>query len=198
MTPDLAHPQLITGGQLQACYIGDHAGDGIAARLGVAIIRWAQKGARFADTTHCEQILELNADGTVWIASATLRRENAATGGNGVRIKRVALNPAHWRVYWCPQTADGALFDAERGRELLHQQMGKPYDLIGAVASAVLRLEHRVDAWFCTEICGAMSGLIDAWQYTPARYEALLASIGTDVTAEIFRTRPYPTHAAAA
>lgn len=198
MTPDLARPQLISGGQLQAFYTGNHAGDGLAARLGVAIIRWAQKGTRFADATHCEQILQLHDDGTVTIASATLRRENASTGGNGVRTKRVALNPAHWRVYWCPRTADGALFDAERGRGVLQQQMGKPYDLIGAVASAVLRLNHQADAWFCTEICGAMAGLIDAWQYTPARYEALIASIGTDVTAEFFRTRQHHHQAAAA
>lgn len=175
-------------GQLIAFYIGDHAGDGLAARLGVAIIRWAQKGAEFADATHCEQILAVNSDGTVDIGSATLRREHPVTGGNGVRMKHnVALNPAHWRVYWCEQ--HGALFDPATAHGLLNRQDGKRYDLWGAVASAVLRIRQEANRWFCSEIVLACAGFKDTWQFTPARAEAVIASHGQDVTADFFKAR---------
>lgn len=178
-------------GQLIAFYIGDHAGDGLAARLGVAVIRWAQKGAEFADATHCEQILAINGDGTVDIGSATLRREHPTTGANGVRVKRrVALNPTHWRVYWCEQ--HGALFDPDTARGLLERQDGKRYDLRGAVASAVLRIRQQVNRWFCSEIVLACAGFKDAWQFTPARAEAVVASHGTDITTEFFAARKSP------
>lgn len=175
-------------GQLIAFYTGDHAGDGLAARLGVAIIRWAQKGAAFADASHCEQILAIHGDGTVDIGSATLRREHPVTGKNGVRVKRhVALNPAHWRVYWCPQS--GAMFDPDTAHGVLARQDGKRYDLWGAVASAVLRVRQQANRWFCSEIVLACVGLQDAWQFTPARAEAVVASYGQDITTEFFKAR---------
>ena len=176
------------GGQTIAFYTGDHAGDGWAARLGVAIIRWSQKGGRFADATHCEQIMAIHPDGTVDIGSATLRREHPVTGQNGVRMKqRVRLNHAHWRVYWCPE--QGPLFAPWRAGDVLRRQDGKRYDLLGAIGSAVLRVGHTVARWFCSEIVAAMAGLLDAWQYTPARLEAVIASYGTDVTAAFFAER---------
>lgn len=172
-----------------AFYIGDHAGDGLAARLGVAIIRWTQKGAAFADATHCEQIVALHPDGTVDIGSATLRREHPSTGKNGVRVKKgVRLNPAHWRVYWCPQRGEG-LFDPDAARGLLERQDGKRYDLWGAVASAVLRVRQEANRWFCSEIVLACAGYLDAWQFTPARAEAVIASQGHDITADFFKAR---------
>lgn len=177
-------------GQLIAFYTGDHAGDGLAARAGVAIIRWAQKGARFAETSHCEHIVAVHADGTVDIGSATLRKEHPTTGQNGVRIKRgVRLNPEHWRVYWCPK--QGALFDPQLALDVLQRQDGKRYDLLGAVASAVLRVGHAVARWFCSEIVMTCAGFIDGWQFTPARAEAVIASYGTDITAAFFAERTW-------
>lgn len=175
----------VQGGQLIAFYFGDHAGDGLAAQLGVGIIRWAQKGAQFADTSHCEQILARYPDGSVDIGSATLRNEHPDTGKNGVRVKRrVMLNPAHWRVYWCPQ--QGKLFDPAMARAVLARQDGKRYDLAGAVASAVLRVAHAVARWFCSEIVMACAGFLDTWQFTPARAEAVVASYGDDITDTFF------------
>lgn len=183
MAATVASP--VQGGQLIAFYTGDHAGDGLAARLGVAIIRWAQKGAQFADTSHCEQILARHPDGSVDIGSATLRREHPVTGNNGVRVKRrVMLNAAHWRVYWCSQ--QGKLFDPDMARAVLDRQDGKRYDLVGAVASAVLRLRHAVARWFCSEIVMACAGFIDGWLFTPARAEAVVASYGEDITNVFF------------
>jgi hypothetical protein len=175
-------------GQIIAFYTGDHAGDGLGARLGVAIIRWAQSGARFADATHCEQIVALHDDGTVDIGSATLRREHPVTGHNGVRVKkRVRLNPAHWRVYWCPE--NGPLFSPALARDVLARQNGKRYDLVGAVASAVLRVRHSVARWFCSEIVMACAGFLDTWLFTPARAEAVIASYGQDITTTFFKPR---------
>lgn len=172
-------------GQLIAFYTGDHAGDGLAAQLGVGIIRWAQKGAQFADASHCEHIVAIHPNGSVDIGSATLRREHPVTGQNGVRVKRgVVLNPAHWRVYWCPQ--QGALFDPAMVGEVLARQDGKRYDLMGAVASAVLRVSHAVARWFCSEIVMTIAGFLDAWQFTPARAEAVIASYGRNITTAFF------------
>lgn len=178
----------IVAGQIIAFYTGDHAGDGLGARLGVALIRWAQKGAAFADATHCEQVIGLNPDGSVDIGSATLRREHPVTGHNGVRVKRgVHLNAAHWRVYWCPQT--GALFDPQTARDILDRQDGKRYDLRGAVASAVLRVRQSANRWFCSEIVMACAGFLDTWLFTPARAEAVIAAHGRDITDDFFRVR---------
>ena len=172
-------------GQTIIFYTGDHVGDGLAARLGVAIIRWAQKGALFEDTAHCEQVLAVHADGTVDIGSATLRREHPTTGWDGVRVKRhVRLNPNHWRVYRCDQT--GRLFDPETARQVLQRQDGKGYDLFGAVASAVIRVAQSDIRWFCSEIVMACAGFVDAWQFTPARAEAVIASYGRNITTEFF------------
>lgn len=178
----------LTKGQLIAFYTGNHAGDGMAARLGVEIIRWAQKGAIFEDTTHCEQILALHDDGTVDIGSSTLRREHQTTGQNGVRVKRgVVLNRSHWRVYWCAET--GGLFSRVKAQRILESQDGKRYDLWGAVASAVLRVRQGANRWFCSEIVLACAGFVDTWQFTPARAEAVIAAYGQDITTEFFAAR---------
>jgi hypothetical protein len=175
-------------GQVIACYIGDHDGDGLAAKAGVWVIRWAQRGAMFADTTHLEQVLALHADGTVDIGSATLRREHPVTGGNGVRIKqRVRLTRGHWRIYFCKH--QGPLFDPARPAQVLAAEDGKRYDLSGAVASAVLRIRQAVGRWFCSEIVMHIAGFLDAWIFTPARAEAVIASYGVDVTEQFFNER---------
>lgn len=172
-------------GQLIAFYIGDHKGDSLTARLGVALIRWAQKGAKFADSSHVEQVLAVHPDGTVDIGSATLRKENARTGGNGVRVKRgVRLKKGNWRLYWCPQ--QGAIFNPDTAITVLHLEDGVPYDHMGAVASAVLRIGQSLVRWFCSEIVMTCAGFLDGWQFTPARAEAVIASYGVDVTDQFF------------
>lgn len=176
----------LTKGQIIAFYISDHAGDGLAAKAGVAIIRWAQQGARFADATHCEQILALHEDGTVDIGSATLRREHPVTGHNGVRTKRVALKPGHWRIYFCRQ--QGPLFNPAPDPDPIKTEDGKRYDLRGAMASAVLRIRQAVNRWFCSEFVMFRAGFIDCWLFTPARAEAVIAAYGVDVT-DIFFNR---------
>jgi hypothetical protein len=172
-------------GQIIACYVGDHDGDGLLAELGVWIIRWAQRGAMFSDTTHMEQVLVLHPDGSVDIGSATLRKEHPVTGQNGVRIKRnVHLTPGHWRIYFCER--QGPLFDPERPAVVLAAEDGKRYDLAGAIASAVLRVRQALGRWFCSEIVMHIAGFLDAWIFTPARAEAVVASFGREITEEFF------------
>ncbi|MCY1550860.1 hypothetical protein D9M68_871450 [compost metagenome] len=70
--------------------------------------------------------------------------------------------------------------------EVLARQDGKRYDLMGAVASAVLRVSHAVARWFCSEIVMTIAGFLDAWQFTPARAEAVIASYGRNITTAFF------------
>ena len=165
-----------------AFYTGDHKADaGWRARFGVAIIRLAQRGAKFADATHCEIILGRSETGESIIGSATMIPENKVTGRNGVRIKSVTLAAEHWRVYLIPYS------DRKRALAFFQKEDGKPYDLFGAIASAVNIFIAKADSWFCSKICAEALGLVDGGQFTPAELEAVCASVGTDVTEFYFK-----------
>lgn len=69
-------------------YVGNHAQDTLAVRLGWAATRLVQRG-QFARVTHVEGYYGANDQGQAIIASASLR-------DGGVRVKSAALDPANW------------------------------------------------------------------------------------------------------
>ena len=107
-----------------ALYIGDHGADTLLVRMGCRLTRLVQKGA-YGHVTHCEAIHAEHDDGTVTIASASLR-------DGGVRAKRVRLDPAHWWIIDVPQ------WDVERSSDFLAETIGMKYDLRGAIATVFL------------------------------------------------------------
>lgn len=156
-----------------AHYIGDHAADTLAVRAGWWITRRVQKGP-FSGTTHCEAIHAEHGDGSVTIASSSLR-------DGGVRSKRVRLDPVHWRI------VDVPYWDVRRSIELLARTRGARYDLRGAIATAFVGSQAG-DRWFCNEWVGAPFIPTSA-NFGPHQFHAVTLSFGRDVTDEFFRSR---------
>lgn len=158
-----------------AHFVGNHAADTLAVRLGWWITRLVQRG-HYKAVTHCEAILAEHADGTVTIASASVR-------DGGVRTKRnVRLNPAHWLIVDVPQ------WDVQKSIDWFAFNDCLPYDWRGAVAT-VLLFDHDQNGWFCNEAVGASGGLIDPQTFTPAQFAAICLTLGQDVTADFFWSR---------
>lgn len=156
-----------------AFYIGNHAADGILACIGWWITRRVQKGP-YGAVTHCEAIHEEHPDGSVTIASASLRDK-------GVRSKRVTLNPAHWWIVDVPQ------WDVALSVALLTVTQGSDYDLRGAVATAFIGSQDSAK-WFCNEWV-AFPYLKAPATFGPHHLAALALSLGTEVTHEFFGSR---------
>lgn len=159
---------------LVALYIGNHSGDTLLVQLWWFLTRLVQRG-EFARVTHVEAILDTLPDGTVVIASSSLR-------DGGVRIKAAHLDPAHWLI------VDFPAWDADAAREWFAQHVGEPYDWRGALAT-VLPGKNASRRWFCNEAVGAAVGLRSPAAFGPAQFAAICFTFGRDVTAEFFTER---------
>ena len=156
-----------------AHYIGNHAADTLAVRAGWWITRKVQKGA-YSGTTHCEAIHAEHADGTVTIASASLRDQ-------GVRDKHVRLNFAHWRI------VDVPIWDVRQSIDLLGRTRGAKYDLGGAIATVFIGSQNAAK-WFCNEWV-AHPFVRSSATFGPHQFHAVTLSIGRDVTLDFFGSR---------
>lgn len=147
---------------ITAHYIGTHRQDTLSVRAGWAITRLAQRGT-YAQVTHSEAVHATHSDGTMDIASSSLR-------DGGVRLKkRVRLSPGNWLLIDVPG------WDLARSQELLDRTAGSPYDLRGAASSALIVLGQSPSRWFCNEWVGA-PWLPDSYIFGPAQFAALCAS----------------------
>lgn len=155
-----------------AHYIGNHAKDTLAVRAGWAVTRAVQRGT-YKAVTHCESIHTLNTDGTVTIASSSVR-------DHGVRTKRnVRLTPGHWLIADVPQ------FSLARSVDWFAFNNATPYDWRGALAT-VLPGTQSEHGWFCNEAVAASVGFKDPQIYGPAQWAAITFSMGRDWTEEFF------------
>ena len=155
---------------LIAHYIGSHRGDRLLTRLGWALVRLVQRGP-WRRVTHVEAIHEVHEDGTVTIASSSLR-------DGGVRRKQVRLTPGHWLIVDVPQ------WSVEASKAFLADPEGSDYDWRGA-GGTVLPLRQNPGEWFCTEWV-AFPYLRAAHLFGPAQLAAITMSLGTDVTDAFF------------
>ncbi|GLS13606.1 hypothetical protein [Hydrogenophaga electricum] len=156
-------------------YIGNHASDDIAARIGWAAVRAAQKGATWRRVTHVEAVLAGTGRHCA-IGSSSLR-------DGGVRIKPDAnLTPANWVAVNVPH------WDTEAAIDWFTAHSGEPYDTRGALATVLWFLPHHRGSWFCNEAVAAAHGVIDPHRLTPAAFFALaLSQPGARIcTAEFF------------
>ena len=156
---------------LVAHYIGNHAKDTLAVRTGWAITRAVQRGT-YKAVTHCEAIHAVNADGSVTIASASVR-------DGGVRTKHnVRLTPGNWLIVDVPS------WDVQRSIDWFAFNNGTPYDWRGALAT-VLPGTQSDNGWFCNEAVGSSVGLKDPQIFGPAQFASICMSLGKDVTAQM-------------
>ena len=153
-----------------AFYIGDHRDDDWAARAGWYVTQLVQKGP-YGCVTHVEAIHAEHSDGTVTIASSSLRDK-------GVRAKRVRLNPAHWRIVDVPS------WDVALSIALLEQTEGMLYDLRGAIATAFLGAQDN-DRYFCNEWV-AEPFVVASATFGPHQLCAIALSLGTEETSSFF------------
>ncbi len=158
---------------LVAHYVGAHRGDTLLTRLGWAVVRLVQRGP-WRRVTHVEAIHEVHDDGTVTIASSSLR-------DGGVRDKRVRLTPGHWLIVDVPQ------WSVRDSLRLLAESRGMPYDWRGAAAT-VLPLRQSRRGYFCTEWVGRPF-LQASHLFGPAQLAAITLSLGEDVTERFFAAR---------
>lgn len=144
-----------------------------AERCMFALIRKVQKGP-FGNIVHTEAIHEEHADGSVTIASASLR-------DGGVRSKRVTLNPAHWWV------VDVPLWPDSLSKDLLARTLGAKYDIRGAIASVFIGSDDYT-RWFCNEWCGHPYLKCSSY-FSPSQFAAIALSLGQDITRDFFGAR---------
>lgn len=156
-----------------AHYIGSHKGDGWLSQMGVTLTRLGQKG-QYGNVTHTEAIHTEYTDGSVDIASASLR-------DGGVRSKRVVLNKDHWIITDVPQ------WDTELSILLLNDTKGWPYDLKGALAT-ILPGKPSDKAYFCNRWVSTPY-LKAASSFGPHHLAAICLSIGYNCTKEYFTER---------
>lgn len=160
-----------------ALYIGDHKNDTLIVRLGWWLTLLTQKGSM---VTHGEVIVSENDDGTVDIASATLRKETK-NGKSGVRIKKnVKLQRGKWKIIDVPA------FDKSRALDWFINHEGLGYDKRGAFASILPIWWSSKDKYFCYQsICNSV-GIGCGEGFTGPVFEAMLLRFGNDVTQDFF------------
>lgn len=166
-----------------ALYIGNHASDSLITRAGWALTRAGQKG-EFWQVTHVEAIHDEAADGTVTIASASIREGSLLTGSkNGVRTKSgVILMPGNWLITDVPQ------WDVSRSIEWFAKHDGELYDTRGAFASPWPLQWSQPDRWFCNQAV-ADEFVKSAGSFGPSLFAAMVMSFGSDATYNFFKER---------
>jgi hypothetical protein len=158
---------------LTAHYIGNHAADTVSVRLGWWLTQKLQKGP-YGGVTHCEAIHAMFDDGSVTIASSSLR-------DGGVRAKNTWLTPGSWMI------VDVPMWDVTASIALLQATAGQPYDWRGAVAT-VLPGSPQAGRWFCNEWVGHPFLKASA-TFGPNHFAAICLSLGKDITTDFFAER---------
>lgn len=146
-----------------ALYIGDHSKDALMVRLGWALTRLVQKG-EFSNVTHVEAILAEHEDGSVTIASSSLRE-------GGVRHKRCFLEKDHWLIIDVPSWSE------IKSAQWFAEHDGEPYDWRGAFASCMPIQWSQKKQWFCNQAVGASVGLESPEIFGPAQFAAICDSL---------------------
>lgn len=148
--------------------------DSWLVRAGWRLTRLVQKGM-FGHVTHVEAIHAEHPDGSVTIASASIR-------DGGVRSKVTRLDPDHWRIVDVPQ------WETRRSADLLLQTRGAPYDWRGALATCMPG-SPQTGRWFCNAWVAAPFLEAPA-TFGPHQFAAICLSLGRDITNEFFRSAP--------
>jgi hypothetical protein len=88
----------------------------------------------------------------------------------GVRGTTIDFSSGHWEVY----KLDSNL-DETRVLEFFMPEIGKGYDWLGAIGSAVPIFKNRPRKWFCSEIIMACLHYNKPWKFTPQEMFEMLS-----------------------
>lgn len=88
---------------------------------------------------------------------------------DGVRIKWMALDPAHWELV----DVDA---DYVKADQWFKEHRGEDYDLLGLVGFIWRRITGEKKKWFCSEAIAAALGFPDPWRFDPMTLWAALVA----------------------
>lgn len=86
----------------------------------------------------------------------------------GVRVKCMALDPAHWDVIDIPGDENAAW-------AWVAEHKGEGYDLLGLLGFVARVLGQDQRRWVCSEAVAAMLGIPDAWRFDPCSLWAAIS-----------------------
>lgn len=130
-------------------------------RLLARLLAWWQR----SDVSHCEVIVRSVEDMHECLSASWLDR--------GVRVKRMPLPPAKWRIYEVVAHTPVAPCD------WWTRHAGERYDwlaLLGLVLRPVTRGRRR--RWYCEEVVAELIGFDEPWRYDVAGLEAYCRLVG--------------------
>ncbi|WP_194720830.1 hypothetical protein [Noviherbaspirillum malthae] len=98
-------------------------------------------------------------DATPPVQGKTLCGSSSFMDG-GVRLKWIALDPAHWDIMEVPT------FNGCQMLKWFHDHRDAGYDLVGLLSTSSPIRQQR-GKWFCNEAIGAAAGLEEPWRFNP-------------------------------
>lgn len=115
------------------------------------LVRWWTNGPY----SHCELVLD-EQDGKSLCGSASFI-------DGGVRLKWIALDPAHWDL-----VDVGDIFNSrEVALDWFRRHQGQAYDLRGLLGFVWRRADGHPHKWVCSESVGAALGIQQPWRFGP-------------------------------
>lgn len=115
--------------------------------------------------SHCEIAVALDG-GQFECYSSSIR-------DGGVRCKTMPLPAAKWDLIELPDSSGSLKTNLAA---VFAQTQGQRYDLPGALG-VVFKTRQRSGRWFCSEWCGTVLGLPEAWRFSPNDLAAIAAAL---------------------
>lgn len=122
------------------------------------LVRWWTHGPY----SHCELVLGTDREGLSRCGSSSYI-------DGGVRIKDIALDPAHWDVV----EVQG---NSARAAQWFLEHNGQGYDLLGLLFFVLRRRDGAADRWLCSESVAAALGWAEPWRFDPNTFAAAARS----------------------
>ena len=154
-----------------ALYKGRRDGTGTqvwAARFSDWLTRVLTRG----QYSHCEIAVALDG-GQFECYSSSIR-------DGGVRCKTMPLPAAKWDLIELPDSSGSLKTNLAA---VFAQTQGQRYDLAGALG-VVFKTRQRHDRWFCSEWCGQVLGLSEAWRFSPNDLAVIARSLKNEGAAD--------------
>jgi hypothetical protein len=120
-------------------------------RLFNRLVSWWTRGPY----SHCELVVsQLNTGALCWSSSFL---------DGGVRLKVIALDPAHWDLVDLHLTPG----QAAAAEQWFEAHEGQPYDVLGLFGFLWRPFSQEKNKWYCSDAVAAALGMRDPWRFDP-------------------------------